>query len=75
MVSDQFRAALDKQGVQPIDTKGQNFDPHLHEAVGEEVSELPKGAIVREETKGYRIHGRLLRASRVVVSKGNEKEV
>ncbi len=75
MVSDQFRAALEKQGVQPIDTAGQKFDPHLHEAVGEAESELPKGGIVREETKGYRIHGRLLRASRVIVSKGNEKEV
>lgn len=75
MVSDQFRAALEKQGVQPIDTSGQKFDPHLHEAVGEAESELPKGSIVREETKGYRIHGRLLRASRVIVSKGNEKEV
>jgi molecular chaperone GrpE len=70
MVLNQFRATLEKQGVQTIRTDAQAFDPNLHEAVGQEDSEHPQGHIVREETKGYMMHGRLLRPSRVIVSSG-----
>jgi molecular chaperone GrpE len=70
MVLNQFRATLEKQGVQTIKTEVQAFDPNLHEAVGQEDSEHPQGHIVREETKGYMMHGRLLRPSRVIVSSG-----
>lgn len=70
MVLNQFRATLEKQGVQTIKTEMQAFDPNLHEAVGQEDSEHAQGHIVREETKGYMMHGRLLRPSRVIVSSG-----
>jgi molecular chaperone GrpE len=70
MVLNQFRAVLEKQGVQLIQTANQAFDPNLHEAVGQEKSEQPQGHIVREEMKGYTMHGRLLRPSRVIVSGG-----
>ena len=70
MVLNQFRAVLEKQGVLHIKTDGGAFDPNLHEAVGQEASEHPQGHIVREETKGYTIHGRLLRPSRVIISAG-----
>jgi molecular chaperone GrpE len=73
MVLNQFRAILEKQGVQHIGIENQAFDPNLHEAVGQEPSEHAQGHIVREEMKGYTIHGRLLRPSRVIVSTGNEK--
>jgi molecular chaperone GrpE len=70
MVLNQFRAVLEKQGVHHIKTDGLDFDPNLHEAVGQESSEHPQGHIVREETKGYTIHGRLLRPARVIISAG-----
>jgi molecular chaperone GrpE len=70
MVSQQFATALEKQGVQAIATENQAFNPELHEGVGQLPSEKPAGTIVQEVQKGYTLHGRLLRASRVLVSTG-----
>ncbi len=71
MVAQQFQAGLEKQGVTPIRT--QEFDPNLHEAVGQEDSDKPAGSIVKEHTRGYLLHGRLLRPARVVVSSGKPR--
>jgi molecular chaperone GrpE len=68
MVAQQFHNALEKQGVSPVHTK--EFDPNLHEAVGQEDSEQPAGTILKEHSRGYLLHGRLLRPARVVVSAG-----
>jgi molecular chaperone GrpE len=70
MVMGQFRGALEKGGVTKIESVGKDFDPNLHEAVGQEPSDRPSGQITREELKGYLIHGRLLRPSKVVISSG-----
>ena len=72
LVANQFRATLEKQGVQKIDSRGQAFDPHLHEAVGQEPSESPEGTVTQEALRGYTLHGRLLRPSRVVISSGGK---
>jgi len=73
MVLNQFKNTLQKQGVQHIDSVKKDFDPNLHEAVGQEESELPSGMIVKEHARGYTLHGRLLRPARVIVSGGNAK--
>jgi molecular chaperone GrpE len=70
MVLNQFKDVLENQGVQVINTEHQMFDPHLHEAVGQMNSDQPEGQILREEAKGYTLHGRLLRPARVVISSG-----
>lgn len=70
MVLNQFKSTLQKQGVQSIDCLNKEFDPNFHEAVGQEPSDLPSGTITREHSRGYTLHGRLLRASRVVLSSG-----
>ena len=72
MVLNQFKAALEKQGIQKIDAASKDFDPNLHEAVGHEESDQPEGKVVREESGGYTMHGRLLRPSRVVISSGQK---
>lgn len=66
----QFRDALRKQGVEAIPAQASPFDPHLHEAVVQEPSEQPVGTILKEHSRGYTLHGRLLRPARVVVSGG-----
>ena len=68
MVLNQFTSALQRQNVQPIESVNKPFDPHLHEAVGSEASEQASGTILREQLKGYMLHGRLLRPARVIVS-------
>jgi len=71
-VLNQFKAALEKQGIQYIEAAAKDFDPNLHEAVGHVESEEPEGRIVREESRGYMLHGRLLRPARVVISSGQK---
>lgn len=70
MVSQQFITALGKQGVAEIPSVGQAFNPELHEASGQVPNEKPAGTIIQDLQKGYTLHGRLLRASRVMVSSG-----
>jgi molecular chaperone GrpE len=73
MIRQQFQDTLDKHGVQAIETKGKSFDPNLHEALAMEPdAESAAGLILKEHTKGFTLHGRLLRAAKVVVSAGPE---
>jgi len=69
MVHKQFLAALAKYGVEPIEALGQPFDPNFHEALMQQPSaEAPEGTVVAELGKGYKIHDRVLRPSKVAVS-------
>jgi molecular chaperone GrpE len=70
MTLNQFKAVLEKQGIQSVPTLERPFDPNIHEAVAQEASEHPEGTVTQEHSRGYTIHGRLLRPARVVVSSG-----
>jgi molecular chaperone GrpE len=70
MVLEQFKSTLKKQGVESIDSIGKPFNPELHEALSQEASTEETGTILKEQVKGYTLHGRLLRPSRVIVSSG-----
>ena len=70
MVFHQFKSSLQKQGVETIESIQKTFDPNLHEAVGQEKSDLPTGTVTKEFSRGYTLHGRLLRPARVIVSSG-----
>ena len=64
-------AALERFGVKPIEALGTRFDHNLHEAMFEiEDPSQPTGTVVQELEKGYVLEDRLLRPSRVGVSKG-----
>lgn len=68
MVVHQFQTVMEKNGVQEVKALHAAFDPNLHEAVSQEVSDQPAGTIIQVLQEGYTLHGRLLRAARVVVS-------
>lgn len=70
MTVNQFRSVLEKQGVSLIPADGQPFNPELHEAMGQEPSDLPSGSVTKTLVKGYTLHGRLLRPAKVVISTG-----
>lgn len=64
---------LERFGLKPIDGAGQPFDPNFHEALAMEQSEtVDKNLIMQEYQKGYMFKDRLLRAAKVVVSRGSE---
>jgi molecular chaperone GrpE len=61
--------ALKKAGLEPIETVGQKFDPHLHHAI--EMVDTPDAedhAILGEFQRGYHFKGRLLRPAMVKVA-------
>jgi molecular chaperone GrpE len=61
---------LRKHGVTPIVTSECEFDPNLHEAVGSVDSpDHDANRIVEETQKGYMLGDKLLRCSKVLVSK------
>ena len=67
---------LTKEGLKEIEALGKPFDPNFHEAVTQSESDEYKEGIVMEEiSKGYMLNDRLLRASKVVVSKGKSLQV
>lgn len=55
--------------VEPIDTAHVPFDPVIHEAMMQEPSaQHPADTVLRVVQKGYRLHDRVIRAAKVVVS-------
>jgi molecular chaperone GrpE len=61
--------ALQKEGVEVIETVGQPFDPYLHQAVmQEEDAENPSNIVIEEFQKGYKLKDRVIRPSMVKVS-------
>jgi len=61
---------LKEYGVKPIDAEGKIFDPHYHEALMQiENKDLPEHTIVEELQKGYMLNDRIIRTSKVKVSK------
>jgi molecular chaperone GrpE len=61
---------LKEYGVKPIEAEGKLFDPHYHEALMQvENKDLPEHTIVEELQKGYLLNDRVIRTSKVKVSK------
>lgn len=62
--------ALEKHGVTQIDALGKAFDPAVHEAIGQVPSaEVAANTVLQVLQKGYVIYDRMLRPSRVLVSR------
>jgi len=74
LIYKQFRDVLTKVGVQPIDAKGQQFDPRFHEAI--EMVDTPEAAdheVLDEWQRGYKYKDRLLRPAMVRVARNPGK--
>jgi len=64
---------LNSFGIEPIEALGKPFDPSRHEAMMQQPSdEYAEPTVLTEMVKGYRLHDRVLRPSRVIVSKPAE---
>jgi molecular chaperone GrpE len=69
----EFLKVLEKAGVTRIDAIGKKFDPNLHEAFyQEERDDIEPDIVISEFQKGYLLKERLIRPSRVVLSKKPE---
>ncbi|MDP3559193.1 MAG: nucleotide exchange factor GrpE [Legionellaceae bacterium] len=65
-----LQEVLQKQDVIVLDPIGQTFNPEEHEAmVMQEQPGTPPNVVITVFQKGYKMHGRVLRPARVIVSK------
>jgi len=70
-VERQLLQIFEQEGVTPIELADKAFDPNFHEAMFYEPSPgAQDGQILQELQRGYMLHDRVLRPSRVKVAKG-----
>jgi molecular chaperone GrpE len=69
LVQRKLLATLDTFNVTPIEAVGQPFDPNLHEAITQEMTDAyESGVVCRVLQTGYKIGDRVIRPSLVVVA-------
>ncbi|MHC4431497.1 MAG: nucleotide exchange factor GrpE [Planctomycetota bacterium] len=70
IVYDQLLDVLKSQNVEQIEAMGQTFDPALHEAMTQRAeSDAENNAVLEEFQKGYKLNGRVIRPSKVIVNR------
>ena len=69
MVHESLLRALKDNGLEEIESEGQEFDPNLHQAVVQDDNpDFKSGEITQELQKGYKLKDRVLRPSMVKVN-------
>jgi molecular chaperone GrpE len=69
LIQREFLRVLEKHGIAPFASVGQRFDPERHEAIARvPTAEHEEMTVVHETTRGYLIHGRVLRPAMVSVA-------
>jgi molecular chaperone GrpE len=67
---DQLADVLGNEGLLPVASDGQPFDPNVHEAVmGQPSEEYEEGTILQTYQRGYLLNGKPIRPAKVVVAK------
>jgi molecular chaperone GrpE len=70
IIYDQMLDVLKGHGIEQVKSAGEPFNPAHHEAITHRSENSKEEGLVLEELqKGYKLNGRLIRASRVVVNK------
>jgi molecular chaperone GrpE len=66
----QLYSVLQAEGLASIEALGKRFDPYLHEALFKvESGDLEEDVVAEEIQKGYLLHSRVIRHSKVAVAK------
>jgi molecular chaperone GrpE len=69
LIYKQLSDVLEGLGLQPVESVGQPFDPHVHEAVATEVTDkFEPDTVTHEIVRGYRLGEKLLRPAMVKVA-------
>ncbi len=75
LVRGELEKVLENNGVRAIEAVGKDFDANLHYALTTvPAADGKSGVVVSEFRKGYTLHGRILRASQVIVSEASDGE-
>ncbi len=74
LVRKKFIQQLEKHGVEAFSSRGEVFDPAMHDAIQQAHSDdVEAGRVLQELQRGFRLNDRLLRPATVVVSLGPER--
>lgn len=69
-VRDQLVSVLNEEGLSPVASDGEPFDPNVHEAVmGQPSEEHEDGTVIQTFERGYVLNGRPIRPAKVVVAR------
>jgi molecular chaperone GrpE len=69
LISKQLNGVLEALGVKPIPAVGEQFDPHIHEAVvTEPTDDYEPDTVMQEIVSGYRLGDKLIRPALVKVA-------
>lgn len=68
-IKKKIQEVLKNSSVEEIKAVGEKFDPNLHEALELAESDKESGTILEELQKGYSMSGKVIRPSKVKVSK------
>lgn len=75
-IKQELTTTLTQLGVQPMDALHQQFDPMMHEAIGQEPHDtVPEHTIVRVVENGYLMHGKPIIPAKVIVSQSHDSKV
>jgi molecular chaperone GrpE len=70
MIIENFEKFLEEEGVKPMLSEGEKFDPYKHEALMvEENEKFPENTIIEELNKGYYLNNMILKPAGVKISK------
>jgi molecular chaperone GrpE len=69
MIYSRMFETMKKMGLEPVESLGKPFDPHMHQAVERmETAEAEDGTVLAEFQRGYLFKGKMLRPSMVKVA-------
>jgi len=69
LVYENLQKALADNGLEVIESKGEVFDPAIHQALMRQPTDgHPPGTVIEQVARGYRLRDRVLRPARVVVA-------
>jgi len=75
MVLKQFEDSLERHAIKPIPAQGESFDPNRHDALTQvPTAEHKPMTILQEVERGYTLHDRVLRPSKVIVATAPAEE-
>lgn len=74
LIFSQLYSTLESEGLRPIESLGKKFDPYKHEVLMQEASDKEEDVVLEELQKGYMLNDKVLRHSKVKVSKKDDKQ-
>jgi len=70
LMSDKLYKILSNYNIDKFDSLGEMFDSNIHDAMMVRESKKKKNLIIEEFEKGYKYNDKIIRHSKVIVSKG-----